>query len=146
MAGQDVKQTAREILKQLGDADGDLGEMEDALPALTAFVAQFADPRFVCAMVPLPPTPAVTYPGVEGLARAWRDWGETFSSLRAVLSEVRESESHIVLLVDQIGITRHDAVEVRQPSAMVWEFSGGRLLRAEFHLDQTQALRVAGVA
>ena len=126
--------------------DGDLGEMEDALPSLTAYVAEHATPDFVCVLVPMPPTPAITYPGVDGVARAFGDWGETFSSLRAVLERVVESEAHMVLLVEQIGVTRHGDVEVSQPSAIVWEFRDGGVARAEFHLDRAEALRVAGLA
>ncbi len=145
MEGQDAKQAARAVLQGLMGPAGDLGEMAEALPQLSAYVTEYAAPEFQCAMVPVPPTPPVVYDGVGGLQRAWDDWGETFTSLRAVLDDVRESESHIVLLVEQIGITRHGGVQVTQPSAMVWEFRGGQVVRAEFHLDRAEALRVAGL-
>ena len=145
MADPDAKQVVREVLSAMAGDGGDLGEMNDVLPELSAFIAELAAPEFVCAMVPIPPTPEVVYPGADGLERAWRDWGATFASVRAEVDEIRESSTSIVMLVRQIAITRHDGVEVTQPSAMVWKFDQGRVTRLEFHLDQTAALRAGGL-
>jgi hypothetical protein len=40
-------------------------------------------------------------------------------------------------------VTRHDAVEIEQPSAAVWKFRGDELYRVEFHLDRRAAERSA---
>jgi ketosteroid isomerase-like protein len=147
MADPDAQAAAREVLSTFLSEGNDLGDMRDALPALTEFLSVAATPDFTCVMVPLPPTPEVEYPGVEGVSRAWSDWGEAFETLRAELEEVREAERHIVILVTQIAVTRHGGVEIRQPSAMVFAFDdAGRVTRAEFHLDQDAALRAAGLA
>jgi hypothetical protein len=50
-----------------------------------------------------------------------------------------------VILVNQVAITRHDRVEISQPSAMVLEFAGEQVSRLEFHLDRNAALRAAGL-
>lgn len=145
MGEPDVKSLLRNVLAELVGADGNLGDMEDSLPALTAFASEFAAPDFACVMAGIPPTPPQTYPGVEGIAEAWNDYGEAFENVRAELEEVRESARHMVLLVRQVAVTRHQGVEIAQPSAMVFAFDGGRVTRLEFHLDRNAALRSAGL-
>ena len=143
MADRDTKAVALDVLSGMVGEGGDLGYMEDALPALTAFLTEIASPDFACVMVG--GGPPLTFEGVEGLAAAWRDWGEAFENVRAELEQVIESEDHIVLLANQIATTRHQGVEISHPSAMVARFEGGRLTALEFHLDRTAALRSAGL-
>ena len=145
MADPDTKALLREALQGLRGEGSDLGPMEDSLPALSEFITAFATPDFVCVMAGLPPTPPTVHPGVEGLASAWADYGSAFETVRAELQEIRESDSHLVVLVDQVGVTRHGGVEISQPSAMLFAFEGDRIARVEFHLDQAHALRVAGL-
>jgi ketosteroid isomerase-like protein len=141
----DAKALAYEVLAEMTDEGGDLGSMEDAVPGLTAFIERIAAPGFFCRMVGGPPASDLTYEGTEGLATAWKEWGSAFKEVRATLEEVRESDDHIVLLVNQAATTRHDEVEISHPSAMVWSFENGRLTSAEFHLDRAAALRSAGL-
>lgn len=96
-------------------------------------------------MVGIPPTAPLEFEGIEGLAAAWGDYGEAFEEVRAELDEVLESENHVVILVNQVAITRHDGVQITQPSAMVLEFAGDRVQRLEFPLDREVALRAAGL-
>ena len=146
MAETDLQELFRVVLNELAGEDGDLGLMEESLPQLTAFVEQFAAPDFACVMRGLPPTPPVMHRGIGGLAEGWADYGEAFEGVRAKLLEVRESDTHSVAIVDQHAKTRHGGVEISQPSAMVFEFAGNQVRRVEFHLDQAEALRVAGLA
>jgi ketosteroid isomerase-like protein len=145
MADPDAKSLAREVLATFLEGDNDLGYMDEALPQLIRYIEAVAAPDFTCLMVGMPPAPAVTYEGADGLARAWSDWGEAFEKVRAELEEVRESDDHIVVLVNQVAITRHHGVEISQPSAMVFAFEDGRVTRAEFHLDRAAALKSAGL-
>ena len=119
--------------------------MHDVLPPLTEFLHQFATPGFVCVMRGLPPTPPVTYAGVEGVAAAWSDYGGVFERVRVRRLAVHESSDHLVMTVDQVATTTHGGVEIAQPSAMLFAFTGDRVARVEFHLDQAEALRVAGI-
>jgi hypothetical protein len=146
MAQQDTREAARVMLMSFLREGNDLGSMEDALPALTGFLSHTAAPDFVCVMEGGPVALNISYPGVDGLAKAWSEWGEAFATVRAELEGVRESERHFVILVNQIATTRHDGVEISQPSALVFEFNDqGQVTRAEFHLDQAAALRTAGL-
>ena len=146
MAEMDTRALARDMVRQFAGEGGDMGTMAEAQPMMTALLEQVAAPGFEVVMQGRPPTPAQRYSGVGGLAEAWGDYGEAFEEVRVVLHELRESDTHLVLLVDQRAITHHDRVEISQPSAMLFEFDGEeRIARAEFHLDQVEALRVAGL-
>ncbi|MGH2954824.1 MAG: nuclear transport factor 2 family protein [Solirubrobacterales bacterium] len=145
MVAPNARELAFEVLSEMVDDGGDLGYMDEALPALTAFISEVATPDFVCKLVGAPPVAELTYPGVDGLAEAWREWGEAFEKVRAKLEQVLESEDHIVLLVSQVATTRHQGVEITQPSAMVFAFEDDRVARLEFHLDRDHALRTAGL-
>jgi ketosteroid isomerase-like protein len=85
-----------------------------------------------------------TYEGLDGLREAWRDWLETFARIRFEVEDVEEIGENVVTLARQIGTTRHGGVEIEQPSAAVWKFRDGRLVRIEFHLDRDEALASAG--
>jgi len=145
MATNEATEALHQALSRLLDGDRDMGEMERTLPLLTNYLRLFAASSFVCAMVPLPPTPAVEYEGVDGVATAWRDWGAAFASVRAEAEDLFRSEDATVLFVNQIAVTRHGGVEMTQPSAMLWLFEDGLVARLEFHLDRTMALRAGGL-
>jgi hypothetical protein len=146
MAQQDIREAAREMLMSFLREGNDLGEMDEALPAITGFLSQTAAPDFVCVMEGGPTGFDISYPGVDGLVKAWGEWAEAFATVRAELEGVRETERHFVILVNQIATTRHDGVEISQPSALVFEFNDqSQVSRAEFHLDQAAALRTAGL-
>jgi hypothetical protein len=145
MAEPDLKELLRSVVDELAGEDGDLGLMHESLPMLAAVVREYATPDFACVMRGLPPTPPVIHKGVEGLEAGWADYGAAFEGVRARLVEVRESDTHSVVIVDQQATTRHGGVTISQPSAMVFEFAGNRVKGVEFHLDQAEALRVAGL-
>jgi ketosteroid isomerase-like protein len=141
----DPKQVVRDWLTEIAGGDEDLGTMEEALRALTPVLKQYAAPGFALVMRGLPPTPPTTHAGVEGLVEAWSDYGAAFESVRPVLEEVLESEDHLVVMVDQVAVTKHGGVEIHQPSAMVIRFANGRVGGIELHLDRDEALRSAGL-
>jgi ketosteroid isomerase-like protein len=78
------------------------------------------------------------FEGREGLMSTWSDWLDTFTRVTLEMEAVEEIEDNVLTLVNQIGTTRH-GVEVEQPSAAVWKFRDGLLVRVEFHLDRERA-------
>jgi ketosteroid isomerase-like protein len=78
------------------------------------------------------------FEGVDGLQATWADWLETFSRVTLELEEIEEIGDNVLTFVNQTGTTRH-GVEVEQPSAAVWKFRDGLLVRVEFHLDRERA-------
>ncbi len=145
MAPPDAKKALREALSGLLEDDQDTGDMETTVPFLAEFLRAYARSDFKCVMVPIPPGPTAEYEGVDGFIEAWRDWGETFDSVRLEPEEIREGPDALVLLVKQIGVTRHGGVAIAQPSAMLCLFRDGLVSRLEFHLDRTAALRGGGL-
>ncbi len=131
MAADEAKDALLKAIASMLEGDRDMGEMESTLPLLVDYLRLFAASSFVCAMVPMPPTPAIEYEGVDGVADAWRDWGATFESVRAEAEELHQSEEAVVLFVNQIAVTRHGGVEMTQPSAMLWLFKDGLVTRLE---------------
>ena len=146
MAQMDTRALARDMVREFAGDDGDMGTMEEVIEPMVALLEQTAAPGFEVLMKGRPPTPPLTFPGVEGLRKGWSDYGEAFDEVRAILEEVHESDTHLVLLVDQRVTTHTGGVEMSQPSAMLFEFDDNdRVARAEFHLDREEALRVAGL-
>jgi hypothetical protein len=76
--------------------------------------------------------------GREGLQATWADWLEAFTRVRLELEEIEEVGDNVITFVNQVGTTRH-GVDIEQPSAAVWKFSGEMLVRVEFHLDRDRA-------
>jgi hypothetical protein len=146
MAQSDAKQAVLGFLQPLLAGEGEMGEMISALPFLVEQLRPHAAADFVCALVPVPPSPGLEFAGIDGVAAAWREWGSTFESVRGVAQDLLEGPASIVLLVDQIAVTKHGGVELRQPSAVVFLFSGEALSRVEFHLDRAAARRAGGLA
>ena len=145
MTEPDARSAIREGLPGLADADGELGEMVRMATALAELVAPYASPDFECLMAPLPPTPPVSYPRVDGIPRAWRDFSEPFASVEARLERVVEGENAFVMFVRQTVVTKHGGVEMTQPGALVVIIEEGRIPNVQFHLDQDAALRAGGL-
>jgi hypothetical protein len=145
MAASDIKALTREALDQFLQGDSSLGYMDEAMPMLGALLSEIADPQFETRMMAAPSVPPVSYRGLDGFDRAWRDWFETFERVHADLEDLIESEDHLVLLIRQVATTRHDRLEIVQPSAMLFAFQSNRIVRVEFHLDRAVALRAAGL-
>ena len=118
-----------------GDVDDDLiASVGDALEGLLGDELtgeMTADPSFT-----------VQFEGPDGLREAWAEWLSAFAQVRIDIEEVQELGENVLTLVNQVGTTRH-GVEVSQPSAAVWKFRDGRLVRIEFHLHRERALASA---
>ena len=78
------------------------------------------------------------FEGRAGLESTWSDWLETFTRVTLEMEAIEEIGDNVLTLVSQVGTTRH-GVEVTQPSAAVWKFRDGLLVRVEFHLDRDKA-------
>ena len=83
-----------------------------------------------------------TFDDVDGLRRAWADWLGAFASVRLATESIEPVGDNVLMFVRQIGTTRH-GVEMIQPSAAVWKFADGLIVRIEFHLDRDDAVASA---
>jgi hypothetical protein len=114
---------------------------EAVVGRLVAAVEPLASDDFTCAMIALNVTQE--FEGVEGIGSAWGDWLSVYDQLRFRIESFREVGENVLMEAMQVGVTRHDAVEIEQPSAAVWKFRAGELYRVEFHLDRRAAERSA---
>ena len=80
----------------------------------------------------------LSFDGVDGLKAAWLDWMGVFTSVRLEPERFAAVGDNVLMLVTQTGTTRH-GVEVVQPSAAVWKYRDGLIVRVEFHLDRDEA-------
>jgi ketosteroid isomerase-like protein len=83
-----------------------------------------------------------SYEGVAGLREAWREWLEAFERVTFEIEGIEDVGENVLTLARQVGVSRH-GIEIEQPSAAVWKFRDGRLVRLEFHLDRRMAARSA---
>ena len=111
-----------------------------ALEQLAEGLAPMAAPDMVCVMVGAPGV-SMTFPGFDGLRRAWEDWGETFGELDLLVNEIIEVRAGALVLTRQIGVTRHGGIRMEHDSAMLLRLRDGRLAAIEFHLDPELARR-----
>jgi hypothetical protein len=145
MSSPDVRTALRNALQAFVGEEHDLGEMLEMARGLAELIRPYAAPDFECVMAPLPPTPPVSFPGVDGIVRAWREFGEGFASITAELESITESDSAVVMLVSQTIVTAHGGVEMSQPGTLVIAVDGDRVENVQFHLDREAALRAGGL-
>jgi ketosteroid isomerase-like protein len=89
---------------------------------------------------------ATEYPGIAGFREGLGDWISPYDEFRLTIDEViPASESALVFLVTQGGVTKHGGVEVESPGATVWWLEDGAIRQAVFYIDQRAALRAAGI-
>jgi hypothetical protein len=120
--------------------------LEDLLGPLRESLAAFAVPDFECIMQPAPPTPPAVSTGLEGFDSSWSDFAEAFTDFRLKVEEARQAGDYFIANALQIARTRYGGVEITQPSSLLIQFEGNRVVRIEFHIDRDEALRRAGLA
>jgi ketosteroid isomerase-like protein len=130
------------------DVVAGLEDVEQAEAFARAF-ARLADPEFEVQMFGPEGSPpqgmGLKGRGTEGLTGVWEEWTSAFESFRIEIEEMIPAGEQVVTLVNLTGRTQTGGVELSQPAAAVWTVRGGKLTRAEFHLDQGRALRSAGL-
>jgi ketosteroid isomerase-like protein len=86
-----------------------------------------------------------SYEGPEGMRAAWSDWLEAFSRVRFEIEGYEQLGENVVTFGRQIGTPRHGGLEIAQPSAAVWKFRDGQIVRIEFHLSHEAAREAARI-
>jgi ketosteroid isomerase-like protein len=131
--------------ERLGEAmarvlPGDEFEMNAGiLEAIIGAFAPLVSDDFVTLMTGPDDTFERSEMGTDGLRKIWMDWLDTFESVRFQIQGIEEIGENVLMLGHQLGVTRHGGVEMEQPSAVVWKFRDGEIVRVEFHLDRDRA-------
>ncbi len=115
---------------------------------LDAFLAEFhADLEWHPSIEPGLEGTAIIYRGHDGARKAWREYrGEAWERLTSRPQEVRDlGES--VLLLGRIEFTaRTTGIEFSQEIGELFEFRGGKIVRARDFLTHADALEAAGLS
>jgi ketosteroid isomerase-like protein len=87
-----------------------------------------------------------TYRGREGVRRWWDDLADAFGEFEAIVMTVRAIEGERVLTTQRsVGSFRLTDIPFDAPWASIFTFRDGRIVRAEGFLNESRALRAAGV-
>jgi ketosteroid isomerase-like protein len=119
---------------------------EGSADAIRKALAEISAPNLVTLMIGADHGLTGTFYGVDGFVEAWRDYSQTFSSLRNKITDLVEVGSNVVYgETQQTGITATGGMEIEYRPAAVFRFAEGKLQQAEFHLDREAARRAAGL-
>lgn len=78
--------------------------------------------------------------GPEGFYATWEDWLAPWESYRMYTQELVDCGDRVVALVQLVGVTRRDGVEMGHEAATVFRFAGGRIAEIVFTMDRDEAL------
>jgi ketosteroid isomerase-like protein len=137
-----------ELVRQLQPGrDVDLAEAlrDDALAqTLLEAMAPFVHPNFES--VGITPMQGVSGTGLQGLREVWLDWLEPWESYRVEIQDVIDAGEQAVVLIRDFGRRKGSDAEVSISGAAVWTVRDGKIARAEFYTDRSEALKAVGLA
>ena len=87
-----------------------------------------------------------TYRGPVAVAAFMTDNGESWAELRFEAEEYRDAGDRVVAIGQLVARARLTGADVETGLAMLIEFKGDRVSRAESYVDIATALQVAGLA
>lgn len=86
------------------------------------------------------------YRGLEGMAQAWREWLEAWTSYRLEVDEFVDAGDKVVVLVRVAARTVRDDVLMHHTPGAVYTIRDGKVASIRFYLDRSEALEAAGVS
>jgi ketosteroid isomerase-like protein len=90
--------------------------------------------------------PGLSYRGIDGMVKGWRDWLTPWASYVIEVEDFIESGDRVLMLVRARGRTSRDGVELEHRPAAVWTVRGGKVIAVTFFLEHDQAFEYAGLA
>lgn len=137
-----------ELVRQLQPGpDVDLVEAlrdEAVAQAMLEGMAPFVHPDFVS--VGITSMQGVSGIGLHGLRDVWLDWLEPWASYRVEIQDVIDAGEQAVVLIRDFGRRKGSDAEVSILAAAVWTVREGKIARAEFYTDRTEALKAVGLS
>lgn len=140
----DTSALLAEVSSELDLRPGTILEGREMIDGIEEVLRERAHPDYETVMVPKE-GPTLNYPGVEGFREAIDDWLSPWAEFRFEIEELIPVGDMIVMLVRQVGKTRHGGVEVATESGTIWWVVDGSIRRASFYLDREHARKVAGI-
>ena len=78
--------------------------------------------------------------GTSGFYERWADWLTPWESYRIYTEELIDRGDRVVALVQLVGVTRRDGVQMGHEGATVFRFEGGEIAEIVFTMDRDDAL------
>jgi ketosteroid isomerase-like protein len=85
------------------------------------------------------------FEGHEGVRRYYTDWFATFETMRVDLEELLPADECTVAMTRLTATAEGSESEVEIPGAIVYAFEDGKIRRAGFYYDRSEALQAAGL-
>jgi|ERR1700678_4058216 ketosteroid isomerase-like protein len=94
----------------------------------------------------LPDHAGEVYSGLEGVLKAVETWSEPYEAMTNELQRIVGSGDCLVAIHRFRARARHTGIEFDQPSAYVYTFRDGKIIRIQGFWDPEEALAVAGLS
>ena len=117
---------------------------DGAFESFVEAVGPLFHPDFEAMVVPS--LQADRHAGLRGLRAAWLDWLEGWDSYRVEVEELLDAGEDVVVVVRDYARRADMETEVAQRGASIWTVRDGRIARAAFYPNRTEALDAAGLS
>lgn len=121
------------------------GSLDETIETLAGELEQIASPEVMTSFIAGEDGLRGDFHGYDGYREGLRDWLQTFQWLESEVQEVKETPGVIVIMTHQRGASTQGGMPLDKPSAAVVFWKDDKVSRLEFHLDQTSALKSAGL-
>ncbi|HME05384.1 MAG TPA: nuclear transport factor 2 family protein [Solirubrobacteraceae bacterium] len=103
------------------------------------------DPEVTYEDYDLPDHAGEVFSGHEGVLRAMESWSEPYEEMTNELQRIVGSGDCLVAIHRFRARARHTGIEFDQPSAYVYSFRDGKIIRIQGFWDPAEALAAAGL-
>lgn len=133
-----------QVTSELDLGPGTILEGHEMIDLIEGVLRERAHPDYETVMVPKE-GPTLNYAGVEGFREAIDDWLSPWEEFHFEIEELTPVDDMIVMLVRQVGKTKHGGVEIATESGTIWWIADGSIRRASFYLDRDAVRKAAGI-
>ena len=91
------------------------------------------------------PDEETTYIGLDGFRAAWRDWTGLWATYRTEIDEAVDLGDRVFVLFHDFARLEGTTEELNQTPANIWTVRDGKIARAEFYIDWSDALKALGL-
>jgi ketosteroid isomerase-like protein len=117
-----------------------------AASALAETVAPWFDEDFEAVVQDWAPGQEVRYEGLGGFRAAWLDWLGPWESYRTEVEDMIDAGDEVLVLVRDYGRRAGMGVEVSMVGASVWTVRDGKIAKAAFYTNRSEALKAVGMS
>lgn len=126
--------------------DVDFAELirdDERWTAASAFASQFVHPDAEYVLPRFDSTQ--TFTGMDGFRALWLDWMTPWATYRTEIEEAIDLGDQVLVLLCDFGRRAGSTHEVALTAAGLWTVRDGKIVRAEFYAERTEALKAVGL-